>query len=187
MMDYLLGQVKKTACISCFLDKFDSMQKLKFLPLAILTLCLAGCPYLSTVPIDDPKIKVDAQLLGAWYLDLGNGLADDYTVTQKDKFVYEIKTTMPPPPDSEADPSVVVYNAHFSQIGSKTFLNLQRMSEGEDYYFFSFEKDAQHLYLKEITSNIKESFKSSEEWRAFVQKYMGLSFFYGEELVFARR
>ncbi len=187
MIDGMLGRVKKTACISCVCDKFDSMQKLKFLFLVALALCLAGCPYLSTVPIDDPNIEVDPQLLGTWYLMVGNGGADDYVVAQKDEFVYEIKTTVPPPPDSEDDPSDVIYNAHFSQIGSKTFLNLQRRSQGEGYYFFSFEKDAQHLYLKEITSNIKERFKCSEEWRAFVKKYMNLSFFYGEELVFAKR
>ena len=66
------------------------MNKIKFLlPLIVICIALGGCPYQSNVPIDNPTVKINPDLLGKWEADSSSG--DRYVVSKLDDYHYKIE------------------------------------------------------------------------------------------------
>ena len=71
---------------------------------------------------------------------------------------------------------------HVTQIEGITFMNMQKDGTG-DYYLHRVELKDKVMTFIEVTENIDEKFNTSAELKAFVTKYMNLSFFYTKEEV----
>lgn len=61
-------------------------------------------------------------------------------------------------------------------------MNMQKDGTG-DYYLHKVVLKDKAMTFIEVTENIDEKFNTSEELRAFITKYMKLSFFYTKEEV----
>ncbi|HWB64678.1 MAG TPA: hypothetical protein VG603_14280 [Chitinophagales bacterium] len=155
------------------------MKKLKWIaPLFVLAVTLAGCPYSATVPLDAPSVKINDNLLGTWEPKSSNG--ETYVVTKTDNFTYKIVKNST---DEKTPP--VTYSAYMSSVGGDLFLNLKE-ENGEpkaSYYFFKYEISASgaKVTLHPVTDNIKETFTTSADLKAFFTKYKSLSFFYEKD------
>ena len=145
-------------------------------PLFALAILLGGCPYASQVPIDKPSVKVSETLLGKWEPKDENG--DKVTVTKKDAYTYNFEKK------SSSSGNTTNYEGFISKIGEDQFLNITELGGlSQDYYFFKlvFNKENTKVTLMPITENIDETFKTSAELKAFIEKYKALSFFFGKD------
>ena len=70
------------------------------------------------------------------------------------------------------------YIAHLSIIDNLFFLN---MRHDIDYHLHRIDFLDGEFALFEITDNIDEEFSDSDELKAFIKKYMHLSFFYNKD------
>ncbi len=151
------------------------MKKLQWiLPLFILTVMLAGCPYGSSIPLDTTGKKINNELLGTW--EPKSSSTDKYVITKDNDFTYKITKTSK---DSK-EPSV--YKAYLTDLDGETFLNLweENGSTDKTYYLYKLELNGSgtKVTLSGVTENITEKFSTGEEMKAFFKKYKGLSFFY---------
>jgi hypothetical protein len=159
--------------------------------LFVITVAFYGCPYNSRVAIDEPNIKVDKSYTGVWGFKNGT---TKYQVTKLDD--YHLKIAQLPMVSKEADSKdskdTTIYIAHFSKIKDANFLNVSQMTKynepGENgYYIYKIiVKGENEISLTEVTSNIKEKFSTSEKLKAYIEKYMNLSFFFGTEEIYER-
>lgn len=159
--------------------------------LLIFMLVFYGCPYDTKVPIDKPNIKIDKSYTGLWTF---KGGSTQYLVTNLDDFHLKIAQL---PIVSKEDASkntqdTTIYHAFFSQVKGTSFLNITQKSKYDapgnaTYYLYKVNvKSDNEIVLIEVTSNIKEKFSTSEKLKAYIEKYMDLSFFYGAESVYIR-
>lgn len=153
---------------------------LKFLSLACLACVLVACPYTSSVPIDEPNEKVNKKLIGKWVKtsDLSAENPNYYTIEKHDKFLYKIVDNSYNTMDSTYRQEI--YISHITDIEGISFMNMQKDGTG-DYYLHKIELGEKVLTFAEVTENIDEKFNTSAELKAFVAKYMNLSFFYSKE------
>jgi|WetSurMetagenome_2_1015567.scaffolds.fasta_scaffold188122_2 hypothetical protein len=150
-----------------------------------------GCPYESNVAIDGPGIKINKNYTGIWSIKNGT---TKYKVSKLDD--YHIKIIQLPADskddNAKSDYDTVTYNAHFSKIKDVNFINITQKSKYDApgksiYYLYKFEvKGENEITLTEVTSNIKEKFSTSEKLKAYIEKYMDLSFFFGTESIYIR-
>lgn len=159
------------------------MKKLKWiLPLLAIAVFLGGCPYGSDVPIDQPSVKINEQLLGNW--ESKSSSEDTYTITKKDANTYKIEKK------SKSSSNPTIYYAFPSTVGSDTYLNLyEENADPKEYYLYKMtvNSSATKITLAEMTENVDEKFTSSSELKAFIEKYKGLSFFFSkDELVYIK-
>ncbi len=75
----------------------------------------------------------------------------------------------------------------FPMLDLPQFINIKERKDQAKYMLYRIEVSGSTAVLSEITSNIKESFATSAELKSFVEKYMGVSFFYGEELTLFKK
>ena len=73
--------------------------------------------------------------------------------------------------------SQYMYISHITYIEGTLFMNMQKDGTG-DYYLHSVVLEGKELTFIEVTENIDEKFNTSEELKAFIAKYMHLSFLY---------
>jgi len=151
------------------------MTKIKWmLPVLVMLLMLAGCPYKSDFALDTKGKKVNPALLGKW--EPKSGFKESYNVTQTSDFTYRIVKLHEDKKDSS------VYSAYLVDVDGDQFLNLQQQGEMADkgFYFYKVELNTSgsKVTLWPVTENITEKFATAEEMRAFFKKYKGLSFFY---------
>ncbi len=168
------------------------MNKIIFLiVLFSIAILFYGCPYESQIAIDSPGIKVDKSYTGTWGFKNGS---TKYMVTKSDDYHYKI-AQLPAEskePDAKTAQDTVMYLAHFSKIKDVDFINISQISKydapgSSRYYLYKFSvKSENEISLTEVTSNIKEKFSTSEKLKAFIEKYMNLSFFFGAESVYVR-
>ena len=142
---------------------------------------LMGCPYETEVPIDKPSIKFPANLFGKW--EPKSSSDDVLTIKRKDDFAVIITKTKK---DAKPDDSVEQYEAFLSEIGNLKFLNVSELSEYSStpkYYLYKMEvsPSGSRITLSAVTENIDETFTSSAELKAFIQKNMQHSFFFEKE------
>ncbi len=145
-------------------------------PLFALAILLGGCPYSSEVAIDTPAVKVSETLLGKW--EPKDSGSDKINVTKKDSYIYSIEKK------SASSGNTTNYEGFVSKIGEEQFLNLSEVGGmSKEYYFFKImlNKENTKLTLVPVTENIDEKFKTSAELKAFIEKYKGLSFFFGKD------
>ena len=158
------------------------MKKFIF-PLMIMTslvILFTACPYSSSVPIDNPSVKVDKNLLGKWVKasDQSSEHPTFYEISQLDNFKYNIVKNEYNSYDSAY--SKTAYVGYISKIDNLSFLNMQQDGKG-DYFLHKIELGNNEFTFFEVTDNIDEKFNTSDELKAFVKKYMNLSFFYNKD------
>lgn len=154
--------------------------------LLFLVLCCAfyGCPYESELPIDPPYVKLREELLGSWENPKkGNRVL--YVVGRHDPFRYRVEQVL-----EDTKQSTTKYLGHLSIIKGITFLNLQEVQSFKDtvpdslpvkYYLFKIVYKGGLLTLSEVSQNITEHFKSSQELRSFIGANMQNSYFFNRE------
>lgn len=157
--------------------------KKNLLPLFILAfavMIIMGCPYASKVPIDQPSVKVQKELIGKWVK------AGDQTKENPEFFVIsaigDLKYNIIKNEYNSYDSAYkeTIYISHISKVGNLEFMNMQQDGKG-DYYLYRIDLGQGEFTLYELTDNIDEKFNTSEELKAFIQKNMNLSFFYNKD------
>jgi len=151
--------------------------KIYFPILLVLSVILLGCPYSSEVPIDSPKIEVNQNLIGKWIEQKKDKENPEYIEIKKaDEKIYQIDHYSWENNQYKAEK----YFMHVSKVRNMEFMNFQK--EGEtNYYLYKFTLEGKTLTFFEITDNIDEKFKDSKELKAFIKKYMNLSFLYNAD------
>ncbi len=150
--------------------------------LAIVVL-LAGCPYSSSVPIDEGTVKVPSDLPGQWMSESDKDSDEPvenptyYVITKDDKFHATAKKMEYSSSDSSY--SETVYHLTFSDVDGVVFMNAQEdKADTYSLYKFSFDNKANKINTSEVTDYIKETFNSSKELKDFITKNMSNSYFF---------
>jgi hypothetical protein len=146
--------------------------------LAIVTL-LAGCPYSSSVPVDEGTVPVNDKLAGNWIsaTDKETANATYFVITKDDKFHATAKKMEFSSTDSTY--SETIYQLTFSDVKGETFMNAME-EEGKTFaiYKFKFDEKAGEVYTSEVTDYIKETFSTSAELKDFIAKNKSNSYFF---------
>ena len=160
--------------------KFNIFQKTAT-TLGIITavVLLAGCPYSSSVPVDEGTIKIDDKLAGQWIsaADKETVNATYFVITKDDNFhATAIKKEFS---SSDSTYNETIYHLTFSDVGGETFMNAME-NEGTTYglYKFKFDEKTGEVNTPEVTDYIKETFSSSADLKAFIAKNKSNSYFY---------
>jgi hypothetical protein len=151
-----------------------------FLMIASIVIFFTACPYTSSVPIDNASVKVDKNLIGKWVKtsDQTNENPTFFVISNIGDLKYNIVKNEYNSYDSAY--SQTVYVSYISKIDNLSFMNMQQDGKG-DYYLYRIELGNGEFTLYELTDNIDEKFNTSEELKAFIKKYMNLSFFYNKD------
>jgi len=147
--------------------------------LMAIVVLLAGCPYSSSVPIDEGTVKVSSKLPGQWILsgDKDSENPTYYVITNDDKYHATAKKMEYSSSDSTY--SETIYHLTFSDVGGEVFMNaLEEGGTTYSLYKFSFDEDAGEIYTNEVTDYIKETFSSSTELKSFILKNKSNSYFF---------
>ena len=147
--------------------------------LITIVVLLAGCPYSSSVPIDEGTVKVSSDLVGEW-ISPGDKEAENPTyfiVSKDDKFRATAKKMEYSSSDSSY--SETIYHLTFSDVNGETFMNALE-EEGTTYslYKFSFDEKTGEIQTSEVTDYIKETFTTSAELKDFIAKNKSNSYFF---------
>jgi hypothetical protein len=147
--------------------------------LLLLVLLLAGCPYSSSVPVDEGTVKVSPALEGQWVsaADKESENPTYYIISRDDKFKATARKMEYSSSDSAY--SATVYHLTFSDVNGDTFMNA--MEEGASTYSilkFSFDEKAGEISTFEVTDYIKETFSTSKELKDFIAKNKSNSYFF---------
>jgi hypothetical protein len=146
-----------------------------------------GCPYSSTVSIDDAKAeKIDKKLEGKWQDPSSDNTT--YIVKETDEHTYEIteKHKKQEGQDAQADDH---YAGFISDVDGIKFLNLYKPSDDpRTYYFYKIVfADDGSLDLYPVTEYIREKFDKSEDLKKFIKQYKDLSFFFETKEEYAKK
>jgi hypothetical protein len=143
----------------------------------IIAVVLGGCPYKSDIPVDAVGKKINPALLGVW--EPKSSGDEKYTIAKENETTYKITKT------SKNSKEPTVYKGHIVDVDGTSYLNLQQQGEMADkgYYIYKVEVNAggNKVTLQGLTENITETFKTGDEFKAFIKKYKGLSFFYDKQ------
>ena len=147
--------------------------------LFVFILLLTGCPYSSSVPIDEGTVKVSSELVGKWVStgDKESENATYFIVTKDDKFHATAKKMEYSSSDSSY--SETIYHLTFSDVNGETFMNAME-EEGTTYSLlkFRFDEKTGEIYTSEVTDYIKETFSTSAELKDFIAKNKSNSYFF---------
>lgn len=160
--------------------KFNLFQKIiSSVSIVLFVVLLSGCPFSSSVPIDEGTIKVSDNLAGKWMsaADKESENPTYYDVTRDDKFHATAKKMEFSSSDSTYNSTV--YHLTFSDVEGETFMNA--LEEGGSTYYlykFYFDEKTGEISTSEITDYIKESFNSSQELKSFIAANKQNSYFY---------
>ena len=145
----------------------------------LMVVLLTGCPYSSSVPIDEGTVKIPVELAGQWIVAEENesenptffviSIDDSYHATAKK---MEFSAT-----DSSYMPTI--YHLTFSDVDGETFMNAQEAGINTyNLYKFNFNIKTGEISTSEITDYIKEVFNTSKELKEFISKNKSNSYFY---------
>lgn len=160
-----------------FIFEKKIMKKLRTIILFIgLGLVFAGCPYSSEVPIDmTASIPVDQTFIGKWeptsssdyYYVVGDNGDNKYKITKK----------------SISTGDETIYLAYESKIEGVSYLSIYEDGATENiYYFYRLTKKGNYRFMLEpVTENIDETFTTSAELKAFLQKHQNTSFLFDRD------
>lgn len=141
--------------------------------LAVCSLFLWGCPYESEVAIDaSPSVKINASLIGTWKPKSGDSR---FVVTKATDNTYRIE-------EKKKEGKSSFYSAFLSDVSGTVFLNAKEQGDdvmSTNYYLYKVVLNGtSNVKLYPVTENITEKFATSAELKAYIEKYMGLSFFF---------
>jgi len=160
--------------------RFNLFQKvLTSSGLLVLVVLLAGCPYSSSVPIDEGTVKISSDLVGQWVstADKESENPNYFVITKDDKFHATAKKIEYSSSDSSY--SETIYHLTFSDVNGETFMNAME-EEGTTYSLlkFRFDEKTGEIYTSEVTDYIKETFSTSAELKDFIAKNKSNSYFF---------
>lgn len=144
-----------------------------------IVLLLAGCPYSSSVPIDEGSMKVPANLAGKWIKSSDKDAANPtyFEISMEDKthataLKYEYSSN-----DSTYESTK--YHLTFSDVNGEIFMNALE-DGGSSYYLYKYKLDESsgEISTYEVTDYIKETFSSSGELKDFISKNKSASYFF---------
>src|ERR1035437_7768666 len=177
LQGFLSGKLVENLFVSSQHKTKRKMKKLalQFIAFAGLTMLLTACPYSTELAIDEPSSKIDDKILGKW-----EAKSSDYTynVTKKDEFNYKFEKK------GKTSTDVSNYTGFLSVIDGVKFLNVyEDASTSKTYYLYKIEQSTSgaKITLLPVTENIDEKFATSVELKAYIKKYMALSFFYEKD------
>jgi len=152
-----------------------------FLKLTLLTgvaFVFTACPYISSVPISEANEPLNEAIFGKWVAasDAEYDHPTFYAISEKDANHYEVVENQ----HYDKKYNKVEYVMHSSTVGGKTFMNVQEAAGG-DYHIHMVEIGTDGFTLWEMSDNIDEKFNSPAELKAFIEKYMSLSFFFTKD------
>jgi hypothetical protein len=160
--------------------KFNLFQKVSTtIGLIAIVVLFSGCPFSSSVPIDEGTVKVSSDLVGEW-MNHGDKETENPTyfiVTKDDKFRATAKKMEYSSSDSSY--SETIYHLTFSDVNGETFMNALE-EEGTTYslYKFKYDEKTGEIYTSEVTDYIKETFSTSAELKDFIAKNKSNSYFF---------
>lgn len=140
---------------------------------------LAGCPYSSSVPIDDGTVKISSDLVGQWMStsEMESENPSYFVITKDDKFHATAKKMEYSSSDSSY--SETIFHLTFSDVNGETFMNAME-EEGTTYNLlkFKFDEKTGEISTSEVSDYIKETFTTSAELKDFIAKNKSNSYFY---------
>lgn len=160
--------------------RFTRFQKATaVISLFFLVILFAGCPYSSSVPIDEGTVKVPSQLEGKWISksDQESENPTYYTITKDDKthataLKYEYSS-------SDSAYESVTYHLTFSDVGGDIFMNaIEEGGSSYSLYKFLLDESTEEITTYEVTDYIKESFNTSKELKDYILKNKDVSYFF---------
>ena len=160
--------------------KLNLFQKsIATLGLLAVILLFAGCPYSSTVPVDEGTVKVDDKLVGTWISASDKETVNPtyFVITKDDKLHATAKKMEFSSGDSTY--SSTIYHLTFSDVNGEIFMNA--FEEGGSTYSilkFKFDTKSGEVYTAEVTDYIKETFGTSKELKDFIAKNKSNSYFF---------
>ncbi len=141
------------------------------------SILLMGCPYSSSVPIDEPSIKIDNDLLGQWKTDTDSDSKCKYNLLKENEFTYKIE-------EFGDSGKIHITFGHVSSINGITYFNIQdTANKSNPYCFYKYEKaiDGSKIMLIPVTENIRETFTKSKDLKKFFRKNQSKSFFFEKD------
>jgi hypothetical protein len=160
--------------------KFTLFQKvISSIGLFGIVILLAGCPYSSSVPIDEGTVVVSDGLIGKW-IKSGDSDTENPTyflIAKDDKthasaMKYEFSS-------SDSAYTSTTYHLTFSSVEGEVFLNaIEDGGSSYSLFKFSYDENANEITTYEVTDYIKETFNSSAELKAFIGKNKDVSYFF---------
>jgi len=148
--------------------------------LTAVSIFLFACPYKSKVPIDAETVKIKPELIGKWVknTDIEKEKPAFFIISELSKTKYQFTKNEYSTYDSTY--KLTNYTVYFSLIENVEFMNMQE-ENGEDFLLYKIVSGNKEITLFEVTDNIDEQFTTSAELKAFIKKYMNLSFFYNKD------
>ncbi len=160
--------------------KFSLFQKvLASVSLVVFVVLLTGCPYSSSVPIDEGTVKIAAALEGQWLSsqDLESENPTYYIISKENKFRASAKKMEFSSSDSAYNETI--YHLTFSDVNGDIFMNaIEDGGTTYNLYKFNFDEKAVEINTSEVTDYIKETFSTSKELNDFIAKNKSNSYFF---------
>ncbi len=147
--------------------------------LFVFILLLTGCPFSSSVPIDEGTVKVADQLAGKWIstADMESEDPTYFEISKDDKFHATARKMEYSSSDSAYNETV--YHLTFSDVNGETFMNaIEEGGSTYNLYKFSFDEKSGEINTSEVTDYIKETFSTSKELKDFIAKNKENSYFF---------
>lgn len=145
----------------------------------VFILLLTGCPFSSSVPIDEGTVKISDLLPGKWIstADVESENPTFFEISKDDKFHATARKMEFSSSDSVYNETL--YHLTFSDVNGETFMNAIE-EEGSTYnlYKFTFDEKSGEITTSEVTDYIKETFNTSKELKDFIAKNKGNSYFF---------
>ncbi|MBK7173472.1 MAG: hypothetical protein IPH84_09600 [Bacteroidales bacterium] len=160
--------------------KFSHLQKvLVSFVLFGLVVLFAGCPYSSSVPIDEGSLKVPEYLDGKWVRtsDKDSESPTYFEIKKDDKnhatlMKYEFSS-------SDSIYESTTYHLTFSDVDGDVFMNaIEEGGSSYSLFKYMYDEKTNEITTYEVTDYIKETFNSSSELKSFISKNKDVSYFY---------
>jgi len=147
--------------------------------LFVFILLLTGCPYSSSVPIDEGTVKISDLLPGKWIstTDMESENPTYFEISKDDKFHATARKMEFSSSDSTYGETI--YHLTFSDVNGETFMNaIEEGGAAYNLYKFTFDEKSGEISTSEVTDYIKETFSTSKELKDFIAKNKGNSYFF---------
>ncbi len=144
-----------------------------------IVVLLAGCPYSSSVPIDEGTVKIADNLIGKWIKSSDKDAENPtyFVISREDKTHATARKFEYSSTDTKYD--TTTYHLTFSDVSGDIFMNAAE-DGGSNYslYKFVLDEQTQEVTTYEVSDYIKETFSSSRELKDFIIRNKSLSFFF---------
>jgi len=140
---------------------------------------LTGCPYSSSVPIDEGTVSISPALTGEWISATDKETVNPtyYVIIKDDKLHATAKKMEFSSADSTYN--TTIYHLTFSDVKGETFMNAME-DGGNTYSLYKFKLDEKtaEINTTEVSDYIKETFTNSTELKDFIAKNKSNSYFF---------